>query len=194
MAKKKIQQMKTQLAVHEVFGQFRYIKIGDEIYFVGKDVAKILGYSNTRKAIIDHVDDEDKIIINQKKLQQMAVESKGHDSLPFDFNSPRGLMFINESGLYSLIFGSQLPNAKKFTRWVTSEVLPSIRKTGSYIMPSNPVPQTQYQKCETFSELIDMLNEQSIDFDFDLESIVPYYDEETKTIYPAFNLKLLLDE
>lgn len=97
------------------FGSVRTLVINGEPYFVGKDVAKILGYSNPRKALIDHVDSEDKGVTKCDTLggtQEMTV--------------------INESGLYSLILSSKLPKAKEFKRWVTSEVLPSIRKTGSY--------------------------------------------------------------
>ena len=96
---------------NEEFGSVRTMEINGEPYFVGKDVAEILGYANTSKALIDHVDDED-------KLNNETLSSLGQ----------RGGWLINESGLYSLILSSKLPNAKKFKRWVTSEVLPSIRK------------------------------------------------------------------
>ena len=86
-----------------------------ETFFVGKDVAKALGYSNTRKALRDHVDHED-------KLEERIVTS----------GQNRSIIFINESGLYSLILSSQLEQAKAFKRWVTSEVLPQIRMTGRY--------------------------------------------------------------
>lgn len=88
--------------------------INEEIYFVGKDVADILGYSNTPKAIRDHVDIED-------RTQNDSFTVNG-----------TALVLINESGLYSLVLKSKLPNAKKFKRWVTKEVLPSIRKHGMY--------------------------------------------------------------
>ena len=99
------------------FGSVRTITIGGNIMFVGKDVADILEYTNTAKAIRDHVDDED-------KLTERTVLS----------GQNREVIFINESGLYSLIFSSRMPNAKKFKRWVTSEVIPSIRKNGYYDM------------------------------------------------------------
>ena len=101
-------------------------------YVVGIDVAKALGYKNPPRDVNRHVDKEDRIVVNAKKWAQMASQSKTTVSVPPDFSSPRGLIMINESGIYSLIFGSKLPNAKKFKRWVTSEVLPSIRKTGEY--------------------------------------------------------------
>ena len=120
------------------FGTIRTFLIYGVPYFVGKDICDSLAYTNSRKALLDHVDDEDKIILNRKDLEKMASESKGNESLllEIEFDSPRGLTFINESGLYSLIFSSHLPKAKEFKHWVTSEVLPSIRKYGYYIAPN----------------------------------------------------------
>ena len=100
---------------NEEFGAVRTMTINGEPYFVGKDVADILGYSNSRKALIDHVDEEDKNTVTIR------------DGIPGNPNQ----VVINESGLYSLILSSKLPTAKRFKRWVTSEVLPSIRKHGS---------------------------------------------------------------
>ena len=97
------------------FGQVRTIVINSEPWFVGKDVAVALGYKNTSDAISKHVDDEDKGVAKCDTLGGM-----------------QDLSIINESGVYSLVFGSKLPNAKKFKHWVTSEVLPSIRKHGMY--------------------------------------------------------------
>lgn len=102
--------------------QIRTLLINNEPYFIGKDVANILGYSNTRKAINDHVDEEDKGVTKCDTL-----------------GGKQDLIVINESGLYSLILSSKLPTAKKFKRWVTSEVLPAIRKTGRYQVPSDPM-------------------------------------------------------
>ena len=99
------------------FGEIRTVTIDDEPWFVGKDVAKILDYSNTRKALADHVEEDD-------KMDGVTIrDSIGRNQKP---------VFINESGLYSLILSSKLPTAKKFKHWVTSEVLPSIRKHGMY--------------------------------------------------------------
>ena len=103
-----------QIFQNDEFGQIRTLTIEDEPWFVGKDVALSLGYTNPQKAIRDHLDDEDRTV---------------NDS--FTVNGTSAVL-INESGLYSLIFGSKLESAKRFKRWVTSEVLPSIRKTGSY--------------------------------------------------------------
>lgn len=100
------------------FGHIRGLKIEGEPWFVGKDVAAALGYSDTAQAIRKHIDDEDKGV----------VES----TTP---GGKQNITIINESGLYSLMLKSKLPGAKKFKRWVTSEVLPSIRKTGAYSMP-----------------------------------------------------------
>ena len=105
--------------VHPEFGNLRTIEIDGEPWFVGKDVAEALGYSNTSKAIITHVADEDKIIKMLPNSQNGKTVGKTY--------------IINESGLYSLILSSKLPSAKEFKHWVTSEVLPSIRKNGAYI-------------------------------------------------------------
>jgi prophage antirepressor-like protein len=110
--------MKNAVQVFEnaEFGRVRTIEVKGSPYFVGKDVAEILGYSNPRDALAKHVDDEDK--------NTVAIR----DGIQGNPN----MTIINESGLYSMILSSKLPTAKKFKRWVTSEVLPAIRKTGSY--------------------------------------------------------------
>ena len=109
-----------QLFKNEEFGQVRTMLINNEPYFVGKDVAEILGYSNSSKAVSTHVDDEDKIM-------EMIAHSQNGNMVKTQ------TALINESGLYSLILSSKLPAAKKFKRWVTSEVLPQIRKHGAYM-------------------------------------------------------------
>ncbi len=100
------------------FGEIRTLTIDGEPWLAGKDVAEILGYSNPQKAIRDHIDEDDKTV-NES----------------FTVNGTQAIL-INESGLYSLILSSKLPNAKQFKRWVTSEVLPAIRKTGTYSVPN----------------------------------------------------------
>lgn len=100
------------------FGDIRTVEIDGEAWFVGKDVAEALGYVNPQKAIRTHVLEED------KGVNEMDTPS-----------GKQTLIIINESGLYALIFGSKLESAKKFKKWVTSEVLPAIRKNGSYTMP-----------------------------------------------------------
>ena len=104
---------------NEAFGEVRTIEINSEPWFVGKDVAEVLGYTDLAHAVLDHVDEEDRM--NSKAQGQIDLEL-----------GQRGGWLINESGLYSLILSSKLPNAKAFKRWVTSEVLPSIRKHGLY--------------------------------------------------------------
>lgn len=101
------------------FGKIRTVVIDGEVYFAGKDVATALGYSNTKDALALHVDAEDKRILQRSENATFEIPN-------------RGLTVINESGLYSLILSSKLPQAKEFRRWVTFEVLPSIRKTGGY--------------------------------------------------------------
>lgn len=109
--------MKNEIEVFtsEKFGDIRTILVDGEPWFSGRDVACALGYANTRKAIKDHVDDED-------KLGERIVTS----------GQNRNVTFVNESGMYSLILSSKLPSAKDFKRWVTSEVLPTIRRTGQF--------------------------------------------------------------
>lgn len=110
----------------EEFGEVRSLVIDNEPWLVGIDVAKALGYSNASKAIIKHVDDEDKNFIQNSQNGNFKIPN-------------RGLTLINESGLYSLILSSKLESAKKFKHWVTSEVLPTLRKTGSYAkVPTDP--------------------------------------------------------
>lgn len=100
---------------NKLFGEIRIIDIDNNMYFVGKDVAKALKYSNPQKALRDHIDEEDKTV-NES----------------FTVNGTKGIL-INESGLYSLVLSSKLPSAKQFKRWITNDVLPTIRKTGGYV-------------------------------------------------------------
>ena len=106
---------------HEMFGDIRAIEKDGEPWFVGKDVAVALGYSNARDALAKHVDNEDKEILTSQNatLEKLSIPN-------------RGLTIINESGLYSLVLSSKLPQAKVFKHWVTAEVLPSIRRHGAY--------------------------------------------------------------
>ena len=107
-----------QIFTSDIFGKIRTCQVNNQIMFVGKDVAQALGYSNTRDALNKHVDAEDKL--------ESQIATSGQR---------RTTIIINESGLYSLILSSKLPQARAFKRWVTSEVLPSIRKTGRYELP-----------------------------------------------------------
>lgn len=118
------------------FGQMRTLTIGDEPWFVGKDVAQVLGYERTADAVRKHIDPDDRGVAKMETpsgIQEMII--------------------INESGLYSLILSSKLPGAKKFKHWVTSEVLPSIRKHGAYMTPQTLQaallnPDTMIQLCQ----------------------------------------------
>lgn len=105
-----------QVFKNDNFGAVRSVEVDRTPYFVGKDVAEILGYTNASKALADHVDEDD-------KLNNESLSSLGQ----------RGGWLINESGIYSLILSSKLPKAKEFKHWITSEVLPSIRKHGAYM-------------------------------------------------------------
>ena len=111
------------------FGNIRIIEKNGEPWFIGKDVAEALGYEASRNAITKHVDDEDKL------THQISASGQN-----------RNMTIINESGLYSLIMSSKLPQAKAFKRWVTSEVLPAIRKTGSYKTPTSQQERLEVMK------------------------------------------------
>lgn len=140
-----------QIFNSEEFGKMRTVTINNEPWFVGKDVAIALGYTNPRKAIGDHVEDED-------KMRGVTFrDSIGREQKP---------TLVNESGLYALIFGSKLESAKRFKRWVTSEVLPAIRKTGEFkAKPLSPMERLQLvqeatlQVHEEVSELKTEFNE-----------------------------------
>lgn len=113
---------KLEIFNHPDFGNIRTTVINNEPWFAGKDVAEALGYSDPLKAIRVHVDEDD------KGVDEMATPG-GNQSV----------VIINESGVYALVFGSKLPSAKKFKHWVTSEILPTIRKTGGYQIPTDPM-------------------------------------------------------
>ena len=109
---------------HYEENEISVIKYRDDIWFRGKDIAKALGYEKTHNAMLKHVDDDDKSILED-------IRRRPQIEAPFK-NEQGGSIFINESGLYSLIFGSRSESAKNFKRWVTKDVLPSIQKTGRY--------------------------------------------------------------
>ncbi|HCQ2085199.1 TPA: ORF6C domain-containing protein [Staphylococcus aureus] len=132
------------------------LEVDGEPYFIGKDVADILGYANGRDALSKHVDAEDKL------TSQIATAGQN-----------RNVTIINESGLYSLIFSSKLENAKRFKRWVTSEVLPTLRKTGAYQVPSDPMQalrlmfeateETKQEIKNVKDDVIDLKENQKLD-------------------------------
>lgn len=141
-----------QIFENEEFGAIRTATIDNEPWFVGKDVAEALGYADQNKAIAMHVDEED-------KLNDKTASSLGQ----------RGGWFINESGVYALVFGSKLESAKKFKRWVTKEVLPSIRKTGSYHpMSTDEKIQVLAQGNIELNEKVDNLNKDLQEFKQDM--------------------------
>lgn len=134
----------------------RTINIDGSPYFVGKDVATILGYKNTKDALLKHVDDEDKL------GSQIATSGQN-----------REMKVINESGLYSLILSSKLPSAKKFKRWVTSEVLPAIRKTGAY----QAKPKDNYQIPATYGEALQLAATLQTKIEHDAPSLKYFHDQ-----------------
>lgn len=139
-----------QIFNSEEFGDIRTVTIDNEPWFVGKDVATALGYKNTADAIGKHIDTDDKL------TSQIAIAGQRRD-----------VVVINESGVYALIFGSKLESAKRFKHWVTSEVLPTIRKTGSYQKPMTVAEQIQLlaQGNQDHEERIEKLeNTMTIDY------------------------------
>lgn len=120
----------TQLQIfkNERFGEIRTLEINKAVYFVGRDVANILGYAKPENALATHVDKEDTL--------KQGIPTNG---------GKQEMLLINESGLYSLILSSKLPTAKQFKRWVTSEVLPSIRKIGSYTAKDNSLRKQEIE-------------------------------------------------
>lgn len=133
------------------FGEIRTVNIDGEPWFVGVDIATALGYSNTRDAIAKHIDNEDKATV--------AI----HDG-----RQKRNITAINESGLYSLILSSELPSAKAFKRWVTSEVLPSIRKNGGYI-----VGQETMSDDELMARALQVAQNKILERDKQIETMKP---------------------
>ena len=139
-----------QIFTSEVFGEIRTCQVNNQIMFVGKDVAKALGYKNPQKAIRDHVDEEDKTVNESFSVNGTQV------------------VIINESGLYALILSSKLEQAKAFKHWVTSEVLPSIRRTGRYELPRE-IPalallNSESEDCLTATQVAKTFNMSVFDF------------------------------
>ena len=130
--------MKNQIFKNAEFGQIRTCMVNGETYFVGKDVASALGYANLIKAVITHIEEEDRC------MSEMGTLHRGNQST----------IVINESGLYALILSSKLDSAKRFKRWVTSEVLPQIRQNGRYEL------QRQARVLEKRNALLEEINAQ----------------------------------
>lgn len=141
--KEEIDMQELKIFDNEEFGQVRTVIINSEPWFVSKDVADILGYQNGSRDVNRHVDKEDKT-----------------DIVFFDGNQNRTMIGINESGLYSLIFGSKLETAQKFKRWVTSEVLPALRKNGTYTVDTTcqyPVSPAAIDSATSAGRLLERL-------------------------------------
>lgn len=136
--------------------EIRALNVGGQPYFVGKDVADILGYTNSSKALADHVDEED-------KLNNDSLLSLGQ----------RGGWLINESGLYSLILSSKMPNAKKFKRWVTSEVLPAIVHKGVYMTDKKAYDITHDRTGATLADLLQQAADQLKQKDIQIAEMKP---------------------
>lgn len=163
---------KLQIFNSEEFGEIRTVTIDNEPWFVGIDVAKSLGYANPKNAVPKHVSEEDKL--------GTQIEYAGQR---------REVTVINESGLYALIFGSKLESAKRFKRWVTSEVLPTIRKTGSYQKPMTVAEQIQLlaQGNVKLEEKIEAVNDDLQEFKKDM----PLLALECQKITKAKNQKVV---
>lgn len=161
-----------QIFNSEEFGDIRTVQLNNETYFVGKDVATALGYADTFGALKKHIMDEDKLVCQ--------IDSAGQK---------RDVTVINESGLYALIFGSKLESAKRFKHWVTSEVLPAIRKTGAY-----QKPMTTDQKIQLLAQGNVELTEKIDKVDRDLQEFkadMPLLALECQRITRAKNQKVV---
>ena len=161
-----------QIFNSEEFGDIRTVQLNNETYFVGKDVATALGYADTFGALKKHIMDEDKLVCQ--------IDSAGQK---------RDVTVINESGLYALIFGSKLESAKRFKHWVTSEVLPAIRKTGAY-----QKPMTTDQKIQLLAQGNVELTEKIDKVDKDLQEFkadMPLLALECQRITRAKNQKVV---
>lgn len=149
--------MENKLQLFDFKGQqVRTVIIDNDPYFVGKDIATILGYKNTKDALLKHIDDEDKL------RSQIATSGQN-----------RKMTVINESGLYSLILSSKLPTAKQFKHWVTSEVLPAIRKHGVYMTDEKAYDITHDQSGAVLADLLQQAADQLKAKDIQIEEMKP---------------------
>lgn len=161
-----------QIFNSEEFGEIRTVTIDNEIYFVGKDIAKALGFSNPRDAISTHVFDEDRGV--------ETIDTLG---------GKQNMTVVNESGLYALVFGSRLESAKRFKHWVTSEVLPTIRKTGGYRKPMSTAEQIKLLALGN-TELNERVSDVEKKID-SLENDMPLYGCEIDDIKNHVNRKVV---
>lgn len=159
--------MELQIFKNEQFGQVQLVELNNEPWFVGKEIAEILGYKNSRDALSKHVDEEDKGVAKRDTL-----------------GGSQDQVIINESGLYSLILKSKLPQAKQFKRWVTSEVLPAIRKHGAYVTDQKAVeiatnPDALGAFLQNIADQVKRLEAKSATLEVELRETKPkaeYYD------------------
>ena len=147
------------------FGKLRGLEIDGEPWFVGKDVAQALGYAKERNAIAAHVEDEDR--------KDAPIQGT--------LGGTQNMTIINESGLYSMIFGSKLESARRFKHWVTAEVLPAIRKTGSYQQRPLSIPQQIQMIAQVYSDLGQQVTEVQAEVT-DLKDNMPLYACETEEV------------
>ena len=182
MKKKNQPELVPQVFEHEQFGSIRVVIIDGKPWFVAVDLCRILGYQNGSRDVNRHVDAEDRKIITRKQWEKMALNQESTVSVPYfseeEIGGTQRLIFVNESGMYALIFGSQLPAAKKFKRWVTNEVLPSIRETGSYSVPKKKkelptLPPDFFDKAKNDYEKVAMLEkfleDNNVEYDYELK-------------------------
>ncbi|MCF0239959.1 MAG: ORF6C domain-containing protein [Streptococcus gallolyticus] len=160
--------MNVQVFNNEEFGQVRTLEIDGMVYFVGKDVAEVLAYKEPNKAISRHIDEDD-------RTKHPITDNLGRTQETY---------IINESGLYSLILSSKLPRAKEFKRWVTSEVLPTIRKHGSYVAPTQTAVSTEDAFIQLFQTQKEIKQEQAV-----MRDDIVYLKEE-QPVNPAINQDL----
>ena len=149
-----------QIFSNNEFGEIRTVTIDGNPWFVGRDVTEVLGYVNSRKALLDHVDDED-------KYDGVTIrDSIGREQNP---------VMINESGLYSLILSSKMPNAKRFKHWVTAEVIPSVRKNGGYIANQKNMTPEQIMAAglQAAQKIIEEKNRQIREQEADIQRMRP---------------------
>lgn len=162
------------------FGDIRTIMIDGEPWFCGKDVAGNLGYTNEKNAVKRHCDDGE--VLKQTLGVQTAIKKDGTPAI-----MQVDMLFVNESGLYSLIFGSKLESAKKFKKWVTSEVLPQLRKTGTYgtqKLPQTPMEllELHYEAIKQVDSKVNNLEERFNDFEQSLPLLPEDADDVSKEV------------
>ncbi len=183
---------KIHVFINEEFGEIRTIEIYGQIYFFGIDIAKALGYKNTKDAIINHVRKEDRMILSKKLYCQVMKGSR-----KFSKNFPnRGLTIISESGLYSLVLFSKLKRAMELKYWITSEVIPEITRNGVYIktiVKETPDKEQSEKLKDIIKEAIDEKSENIIDRTVDktVKAVsplltLPTSEKEVKTIKEAY--------